>query len=118
MECDTSLTLLELRAARRKSLIAVHGFGPGGCGRLRRSNGCKTIAYPHIETRLVYSPAESKVEVLDVAATISSIGYVEGTGDAVPDALRQLGINVTILSAKDIATADLSKFPAIVLGVR
>jgi len=81
-------------------------------------NGYTTIAYPHIETRLVYSPAESKVEVLDVAATISSIGYVEGTGDAIPDALRQLGINVTMLSAKDIATADLSKFPAIVLGVR
>ncbi|MGG7379029.1 hypothetical protein ACQ7B2_09780, partial [Escherichia coli] len=43
---------------------------------------------------------------------------VEGTGDTIPDALRQLGINVTVLSAKDIATADLSKFPTIVLGVR
>jgi hypothetical protein len=43
---------------------------------------------------------------------------VDGTGDVIPDALRQLGINVTMLSAKDIATADLSKFPAIVLGVR
>ncbi|HEU5239183.1 MAG TPA: NEW3 domain-containing protein [Pyrinomonadaceae bacterium] len=85
---------------------------------LEYRNGYTTIAYPHMETRLVYSPAESKVEVLDVAATVSSIGYVEGTGDAIPDALRQLGINVTMLSAKDIATADLSKFPAIVLGVR
>src|SRR5262245_57685028 len=81
-------------------------------------NGYTTIAYPHIETRLVYSPAESKVEVLDVATTTSSIGYVEGTGDVIPDALRRLGINVTMLSARDIATADLSKFPTIVLGVR
>ncbi len=80
--------------------------------------GYTTIAYPHIETRYVYSPAESKVEVLDVATTVSSVGYVEGTGDAIPDALRQLGINVTMLSAKDIASGDLSKFPAIVLGVR
>ena len=80
--------------------------------------GYAAIAYPHIETRYVYSPAESKVEVLDVATTISSVGYVEGTGDTVPDALRQLGINVTMLSPKDIAAADLSKFPAIVLGVR
>src|SRR5262249_41787410 len=30
----------------------------------------------------------------------------------------QLGINVTILSPKDIATGDLSRFQAIVLGVR
>jgi hypothetical protein len=86
-------------------------------GREFRS-GYATIAYPHIETRHVYAPAESKVEVVDVATTITSVGYVEGTGDAIPDALRQLGINVTMLSPKDIATADLSKFPAIVLGVR
>jgi hypothetical protein len=82
------------------------------------TNGYTVIAYPHIETRYVYGPAESKVEVVDVATTITSVGYVEGTGDAIPDALRQLGINVTMLSPKDIATADLSKFPAIVLGVR
>jgi LmbE family N-acetylglucosaminyl deacetylase len=81
-------------------------------------SGYTTIAYPHIETRYVYSPAESKVEVLDVATTVSSVGYVEGTGDTIPDALRQLGINVTSLSPKDIATGDLSKFPTIVLGVR
>jgi hypothetical protein len=81
-------------------------------------SGYTAIAYPHIETRYVYGPAESKVEVLDVATTVSSVGYVEGTGDTIPDSLRQLGINVTMLSPKDIATADLSKFPAIVLGVR
>jgi LmbE family N-acetylglucosaminyl deacetylase len=80
--------------------------------------GYTTIAYPHIETRFVYSPSESKVEVLEVATTVTSVGYVEGTGDTIPDALRQLGINVTMLSPKDIATADLSKFPTIVLGVR
>jgi LmbE family N-acetylglucosaminyl deacetylase len=81
-------------------------------------SGYTAIAYPHIETRYVYSPAEARVEVVDVATTVSSVGYVEGTGDAVPDALRQLGITVTMLSPRDIASADLSKFPAIVLGVR
>ena len=81
-------------------------------------SGYTTVTYPHIETRHVYSPAESKVEVLDVATTISSVGYVEGTGDTIPDALRQLGINVAILSPKDIASSDLSKYPTIVLGVR
>jgi hypothetical protein len=81
-------------------------------------NGYTSIVYPHIETRHVYSPAESKVEVLDVATTVSSVGYVEGTGDTIPDSLRQLGITVTMLSPRDIATADLAKFPAIVLGVR
>jgi len=81
-------------------------------------SGYTAVAYPHIETRYVYAPAQSKVEVIDVATTVSSVGYIEGTGDAIPDALRQLGINVTMLSPKDVATADLSKFPAIVIGVR
>ena len=87
-------------------------------GNQELKSGYTTVAYPHIETRYVYSPAQSKVDVLDVATTVSSVGYIEGTGDAVPDALKQLGINVTVLSPKDVATADLSKFPAIVLGVR
>ena len=87
-------------------------------GNQELKTGYTAVAYPHIETRYVYSAAQSKVEVIDVATTVSSVGYVEGTGDAIPDALKQLGINVTFLSAKDIATADLSKFPTIVLGVR
>jgi len=81
-------------------------------------SGYTVIAYPHIESRYVYSPAESKVEVMDLVTTISSVGYVEGTGDAIPDALRQMGVDVTILSPKDIATSDLSRFRAIILGVR
>jgi LmbE family N-acetylglucosaminyl deacetylase len=87
-------------------------------GNQELKSGYTTIAYPHIETRYIYSAAQSKVDVLDVATTVSSVGYIEGTGDAIPDALKQLGIDVTVLSPKDVATADLSKFPAIVLGVR
>jgi LmbE family N-acetylglucosaminyl deacetylase len=87
-------------------------------GNQELKSGYTTVAYPHIETRYIYSPAQSKVDVLDVATTVSSVGYIEGTGDAVPDALKQLGINVTVLSPKDVANADLSRFQAIVLGVR
>jgi hypothetical protein len=36
----------------------------------------------------------------------------------VPDALRQLGINVRMLAPQDVATMDLSQFPVIVLGIR
>ena len=80
--------------------------------------GYQVIAYPHIETHYVYSPAESNVEVFDVKTLATTVGYVEGAGDTVADALKQLGVNVTMLSAEDLATADLSKFQTIVLGVR
>lgn len=41
-----------------------------------------------------------------------------GAGDDVPQSLEQLGATVTLLSADDLARADLSRFDAIVTGVR
>jgi hypothetical protein len=41
-----------------------------------------------------------------------------GAGDEMPDALRQMGLEVTLLSASDLAQSDLSRFEAIVAGVR
>jgi LmbE family N-acetylglucosaminyl deacetylase len=80
--------------------------------------GYTPIAYPHIETRYVYSAAESKAEVFDVKSLVTSVGYVEGAGDKIPEALQQLGVKVTKLTSDDLANGDLSRFPAIVLGVR
>jgi LmbE family N-acetylglucosaminyl deacetylase len=82
------------------------------------SLGYIEITYPHVETRHIYSRAESKAQVFDVKSLATSIGYVEGSGDSVPEALRQLGIVVRMLSPQDVATTDLSQFPVIVLGIR
>jgi hypothetical protein len=46
------------------------------------------------------------------------VGYVMGAGDDVPGSLKQIGCNVTLLSASDLAVSDLSRFDAIVTGVR
>jgi LmbE family N-acetylglucosaminyl deacetylase len=80
--------------------------------------GYTVIAYPHIETRYIYAPAQSKVEVFDVNTLVSSVGYVEGAGDRVPEALRQLGVSVSMISPEELANGDLSKYQTIVLGIR
>jgi hypothetical protein len=54
----------------------------------------------------------------DVRIAAKRIGYIVGAGDEVPDVLRQLGCEVTLLDASDLARGDLSKFDAIVTGVR
>jgi len=41
-----------------------------------------------------------------------------GSGDEVPEALRQIGLSVTMLGPDDVAFGDLSRFSTIVLGVR
>jgi hypothetical protein len=46
------------------------------------------------------------------------VGYIMGAGDEVPEALSQLGCEVTMLSDDDLTTGNLSQFDAIVSGVR
>jgi hypothetical protein len=54
----------------------------------------------------------------DIKILAKRIGYVMGAGDQVPEALRQLGCQVTLLSQEDLSTGDLSGFDAILTGVR
>jgi hypothetical protein len=46
------------------------------------------------------------------------VGYVMGAGDTVPAALTQLGIDVSLLAAEDLAAADLSRYDTIMVGAR
>ena len=75
-----------------------------------------TVAYPHIQTHRYYTPAVSKVLVVDLKTIHLNVGYIMGSGDEVPDAIRQMGFNVTMID--DAAKADLSKFDTIVVGIR
>ena len=46
------------------------------------------------------------------------VGYITAESEPVPDALRRLGIQVDLLDAQALAFRDLSKYGAIVVGVR
>jgi hypothetical protein len=82
-------------------------------------DGYQVIAYDHIQERHLFHPASSRVEAFDVRVTPGvSVGYVMGSGDEVPEALRQIGASVTMLGPDDVAFGDLSGFTTIVLGVR
>jgi len=76
------------------------------------------IAYPHIQTHRLYWPAAATAQVLDLKVAPVSVGYIMGTGDAVADALRRMGVNVTMIDDEMLTTGDLSRFDTIVVGVR
>ncbi len=80
--------------------------------------GMQTISYPHIPTQVLFPPAKTKVVRADVRLLAKTIGYVMGAGDEVPDALRQLGAEVSLLGPEDLARGNLTRFDAIVTGVR
>lgn len=78
----------------------------------------RTIAYPHIMTHRLYLPAEARVRVLDLKVAPVRIGYVMGSGDQVPEAIRRMGLEVTMLDENDLSSGDLTRFDTIVVGVR
>lgn len=78
----------------------------------------KTIAYPHIRTHRYYVPSVAQVRVLDVKTAPGTVGYIMGSGDAVPQAIERLGLSVDMLRAEDLASGDLSKYQTIVVGIR
>jgi len=75
-----------------------------------------TIAYPHIQTHRFYTRSQTTVDVLDLKVAPVNVGYIMGSGDDVPDAIRQMGLNVSMID--DLATVDLSKYETIVVGIR
>ncbi|MDT7687511.1 MAG: hypothetical protein QOE46_270 [Acidobacteriota bacterium] len=82
------------------------------------TRGVFEIDYPHIPRQTLFPVAESKLVRVDLQRRGSRIGYVMGSGDEVPEALRQVGYDVTLLSDEDLDTGDLSRFDAVVTGVR
>ena len=82
------------------------------------SRGLVRVDYPHIPPQTLFPPAEAKVLRLDVKAPQAPVGYVMGSGDEVPDALRQMGYTVTLLSDDELENGDLSRYAAIVTGIR
>jgi LmbE family N-acetylglucosaminyl deacetylase len=77
-----------------------------------------TIEYPHIQSHRLYSPASARAEVVNLAVSAVRVGYIMGSGDEVPDALRRMGVDVTMIGNEMLSTGDLSRFDTIVVGIR
>jgi len=80
--------------------------------------GIREIKYDHIPNITLFPPAQAKLLNLNLKLAGKKIGYIEGAGDLVPDALRQAGYDVHELNEKEIMNGDLSGYDAIITGVR
>lgn len=82
------------------------------------ASGMQVIAYPHFPAQTLFPPSDIKLVRANIKVTAKKVGYIMGAGDEMPEALRQLGLDVTLLSHSDLEQGDLSRFDAIVAGVR
>ena len=76
------------------------------------------ISYDHIPKQSVLMPSETKVVRLDIDKNGENIGYIEGAGDEIPESLTQIGYKVQKIDPSDIQAGSLTKFDAIVVGIR
>jgi LmbE family N-acetylglucosaminyl deacetylase len=80
--------------------------------------GVQTISYPHFPPQTLFPEAASKLARSDIRVGARKVGYVMGAGDQMPEAIRQLGCEVTLLERSDLEQRNLAGFDAIVAGVR
>ena len=78
----------------------------------------KTISYDHIPRIDYFRPAQEKFVLADVKTAGRRVGYIEGAGDKVPQALLQMGYDVVLLKERDVTAANLKQFDAVLAGVR
>ena len=126
---DPASRHFELAATEEQTNVIFNLIPPAGDsrGKIRAiaqvgsqtvSTGTEVIQYPHIITQTLLPPAEATLVRADIRILSKTVGYVMGAGDDVPQAIRQLGNEVTLLTEADLAHGDLARFDAIVTGVR
>jgi len=77
----------------------------------RFDRGFQVVEYAHTARRHVGRPAAGTFKVFDVSvAPDQLVGYIVGVGDAVPPAIAQLGIDLELIDADELAWGDLGRF--------
>lgn len=81
--------------------------------------GYSVVSRPDLGVAYYYQPAVQRISVVSVKLPkYLHIGYIMGAGDDIPTVLRQVGMDLKIITPEEIASGDLSKYGTIVVGIR
>ncbi len=78
----------------------------------------KSIEYDHIPN--IHFSIKDRIKFVneEVKTVGKKIGYINGAGDLIPEALKEMGFEVKTLTESDITDAGLKPFDAIIIGIR
>ncbi len=82
------------------------------------TQGIYQIRYEHIPNITYFPPSQAKLVNVDLKIAGKRIGYLPGAGDLVPEALQQVGYQVSTLTENEILNGNLTVFDAIIIGIR
>ena len=81
-------------------------------------DGFSVVNYDHIEKQMVFQPASAVIERLNLVVPNVKVAYIQGSGDEVPEALRQIGLNVNEITVESLTETSLNNYDVVVLGIR
>ena len=114
---EQSARFKELPDGAKEGRYQVHALL--SAGNRDYGDGYTLVTRPDIGGFFYYEPARQRASVVEVKIPQGlKTGYIMGAGDDIPDVLRELGLNVKLLTADDVEHGDLSQFGTIVLGIR
>lgn len=76
------------------------------------------INYPHIDAQNVLLPSTAKFTKADLKTKGEKIAYIMGAGDNVPESLKQMGYDVSIIAPEAVSEDKLKAFDAVIMGIR
>ena len=82
------------------------------------AHAIRAISHEHIPHITWFPPATARLSKVETGVSANRIGYLPGAGDLVPQALREIGLQVDVLSEQEILSGNLSQYDAIITGVR
>ena len=108
-----------------RNTTGIHRLAMTAVGRDgRRSSGwTQMIDYPHIRPRAVAQPSTTDLRLAQLVwPTLRRVGYIRGAADRLPEALiaslAAVPVPLEVLSRDSLASADFSRFDAIIVGSR
>lgn len=82
------------------------------------TQGIVDIEYAHIPAQRILGDAAAKLVRADIKRAGQRVGYIMGSGDDVPNILRQVGYEVDLVTDADLDRGDFAKYDAIIAGIR
>ncbi|HSZ32213.1 MAG TPA: hypothetical protein VK772_02820, partial [Puia sp.] len=110
-----NFTLKSKSSGDLNQLAWVTGLNQGVLDTLSQ---CRTISYDHIPRIDYFKPAKSTVVAVSLKTVGNRIGYIDGAGDKVAEALTAMGYTVIRLDENTLSTSVLQNLDAVIAGVR
>ncbi len=111
---DEMTTRLRVTPPKGASTTGTLSFSIGD----EPARSMRAIRYEHVPAITWFPEASLRLAKVETGVSAKRIGYVQGAGDLVPSSLREIGLQVDILSDEEVLSKDLGVYDAIVTGIR